>query len=304
MNNYKLNFVIFFMFLSVTLFGQAKIQSDITKQKIVVLNFKSINVDKNLTEAIQENFLTILASTNKYQITERSQLDRIFEEMRLSSSDEFNEKDVLEIGRLAKAQIGFVGSLSKIGSRFTINIRALEISTGNILLARTENANSEDNLIDAIDNIVLQFDPDPTPVKKTETKTDFKNESPELQEMYVKFIKQRNRAISSLVGGGIVASIFLPVSAALAVYANNQIEANPYSDNVEDYETIRTIAYLGLIAGGIGALIFVIGIPLLVTSLITYANYKEAQRTGIIVSSYFDSKKDIARFGVKLSFNT
>lgn len=304
MNNYKLNFVIFFMFLSVTLFGQAKIQSDITKQKIVVLNFKSINVDKNLTEAIQENFLTILASTNKYQITERSQLDRIFEEMRLSSSDEFNEKDVLEIGRLAKAQIGFVGSLSKIGSRFTINIRALEISTGNILLARTENANSEDNLIDAIDNIVLQFDPDPTPVKKAETKTDFKNESPELQEMYVKFIKQRNRAISSLVGGGIVASIFLPVSAALAVYANNQIEANPYSDDVEDYETIETIAYLGLIAGGIGALIFVIGIPLLVTSLITYANYKEAQRIGIIVSSYFDSKKDIARFGVKLSFNT
>ena len=175
MNNYKLNFVIFFMFLSVTLFGQAKIQSDITKQKIVVLNFKSINVDKNLTEAIQENFLTILASTNKYQITERSQLDRIFEEIRLSSSDEFNEKDVLEIGRLAKAQIGFVGSLSKIGSRFTINIRALEISTGNILLARTENANSEDNLIDAIDNIVLQFDPDQL-LLKAETKTDFKND--------------------------------------------------------------------------------------------------------------------------------
>ena len=65
--------------------GQAKIKVTF-KTKIVIFNFKSINVDKNLTEAIQANFPHHFSFTNKYQITELSQLTEFFEEMRLSSS--------------------------------------------------------------------------------------------------------------------------------------------------------------------------------------------------------------------------
>lgn len=123
------------------------------KPKVVFLKFKSVAINEEITTAVMENLLTPIIASNVFTVIERAQLNRIYEELKLTESDDFSDSTALEIGKLAKAKIVFLGSVTKMGSRITINVRGIEVETGIALFAENITTDSEDELPEAIDEL-------------------------------------------------------------------------------------------------------------------------------------------------------
>lgn len=142
----KIIFILLFFIICFFIHGERK-------DKIVILNFKSKNVSKELTDAITENIITAFPNYNKYQVIERLQLDLILKELKLLSSEDFNESQVLKIGEFAKAKLVLVGSLTKIGGKYAINARCVDVETGGIVIAKNIKAEYESDLLQATEDL-------------------------------------------------------------------------------------------------------------------------------------------------------
>lgn len=136
----KNSLILFLSFITLLLF---------CKEKIVILEFKAMGeVSPALAKSITEILITSVADQGTYQVLERSQREKIFKEMSLTESDEFDDSIAIEIGKHAKAKLILIGSLSKLGSRYVINARGIDIETGNITFGKSVYAPSEDELFD------------------------------------------------------------------------------------------------------------------------------------------------------------
>jgi TolB-like protein len=142
--------IILIYILIVASFFVSQAQTQPVKEKIVVLNFKAIKVDKDIAEVLTENFITSIVDLNVFEVIERTQLNKIFEELKLTSTDEFSESTAIQIGKLAKSKIVIIGSIGKVGDQFSINARGIEVETGKITFAKNVIASSEKTLFDEI----------------------------------------------------------------------------------------------------------------------------------------------------------
>jgi len=148
----KISFIIFILAVSAVF-----ISAQAEKQKIAILKFRSINIDQSIAEVITETFTTLIADSKKYDIIERAQLDQIFSELKLISGDDFEVKTIIQIGRLAKAKMIIAGSISKLGDKFIINARGIEIETGLVLFGKSITCDSENKLFEAVKTIAAEI---------------------------------------------------------------------------------------------------------------------------------------------------
>ena len=111
-------------------------------KRLVILNLTPLGVDQAVCEAATECLITSVVKTNKYQVVERTQLNKILGELSLASSDEFEDSTVLEIGSLAKARMIVVGAIGKVEKEYMMSVRIIEVETGNVLYAASSFAKS------------------------------------------------------------------------------------------------------------------------------------------------------------------
>ncbi|MBN2546362.1 MAG: hypothetical protein JXB50_11235 [Spirochaetes bacterium] len=145
------------LILVISLFAIFFISAQTEKQKIAILKFRSINLDQTVAEVITETFTTLIADSKKYDIIERSQLDQIFSELKLISGDDFEVKTIIQIGKLAKAKMIIAGSVSKLGDKFIINARGIEIETGIVLFGKNIACDNENKLLEAVKSIASEI---------------------------------------------------------------------------------------------------------------------------------------------------
>lgn len=124
---------------------------------VVVLSFKNVNIDKTIAEATTEILSTTIAQERIFQVIERNQLDKIFNELKLNSNDEFDENQAIEIGKLAKADSIIIGSLTKIGDTISVNARLIDVATGSIILAKRVSTDNINSLDSQIVNLAMSF---------------------------------------------------------------------------------------------------------------------------------------------------
>ncbi len=139
-----------FMLLTVSFF----VYSQNAKERIVILTLKPISVEKTTAEILTESLIASFVSINKYQIVERSQLDKILSELKLSNSDEFTDDMILDIGKLSKSKLVIIGSVGKLGSSYLLTIRTIEVETGNVIYADKVVVKTLDALLGGTDTIV------------------------------------------------------------------------------------------------------------------------------------------------------
>jgi|GEM_PF-2033346 len=106
-----------------------------TEERIAVLNLKGININNDIVESVTETLMTSIAEYKKYKVIERAQIDRIFNELNLTNTNDFEEDTIIDIGKLAKAKKILVGSVSKVGNKYIINVRVIEVETGKVEFA-------------------------------------------------------------------------------------------------------------------------------------------------------------------------
>ncbi|HBD94997.1 MAG: hypothetical protein A2015_02560 [Spirochaetes bacterium GWF1_31_7] len=145
----KINFILFATAFTIcNLFPETR---------VVVLNFNNVNIDKTVAEAATEILSTTIAQEKIFQVIERNQLDKIFNELKLNSNDEFNENQAIEIGKLAKANSIIIGSLTKIGDTISVNARLIDVATGSIILAKRVSTDNINSLDSQIVNLAMSF---------------------------------------------------------------------------------------------------------------------------------------------------
>lgn len=110
------------------------------KASVAVLDFSAKNVSKDDADILADFFRSELIKTGKFNVLDRTRIQKIAEEQRFQTSGMTDIKNVVKIGKLINAQYVFVGSYSKLDTLFMLNIEMVNIQTGRIEKSESKSA--------------------------------------------------------------------------------------------------------------------------------------------------------------------
>ncbi|NQU66925.1 MAG: PEGA domain-containing protein [Candidatus Marinimicrobia bacterium] len=105
----------------------------LSQEKIAIIPFTPNGVDDITAMEITSRFTFELSKTNRYDIIEREMMNKILDEQKFQTSGCVTDTCIVEIGQLIGVKKIVAGSVSKIENLYTINIRLIDVATGQIL---------------------------------------------------------------------------------------------------------------------------------------------------------------------------
>jgi len=121
------------------------------KQRIAVSPTTG-NVDSGVLREIEESLLEAVSREGKYILVERSKFAQIQQEQKFQLSGFVDDDQIVEIGRLAGAEVMLLSSVNQIGSYYRIRYRLVDVSTGTVKNTATKDA-SVANIRDVLNAI-------------------------------------------------------------------------------------------------------------------------------------------------------
>lgn len=112
--------------------------AEFKKTKIAVLDFELKGQSfetKDMGAIVAEWFITALVKEGRFEVVERSMLNKILDEQRLGLSGIIDESTATEIGKLLGVKIIISGSVLKVQDVHEINARIIEVETASIITA-------------------------------------------------------------------------------------------------------------------------------------------------------------------------
>lgn len=143
------------LLLIIFLFSFTMLYSE-EKERIAIMNFsvKGVNPEIISVEAVVENLTTSLIKSNKFTVIERSQIDKVMTELQLQSSDEFDDKSRVEVGNILGVKKVILGSITQFGETITINVRGVDVITGEAHFAEKTNITNVNQIDEKITELV------------------------------------------------------------------------------------------------------------------------------------------------------
>lgn len=114
--------------------------------KIAVLDFQTNGTPQFIGNAVADITATVFKTDNDIIILERSQIKQILKERDLLKNDKTDLKDAIEFGQILSVNKLIIGSVSKIGNSYTITGKIVEIKSGAIEYAESENCAEIDDI--------------------------------------------------------------------------------------------------------------------------------------------------------------
>ena len=193
------------------------------KPSISVLDFKASGISEAELVVFVDFITSHIVSTNAYRVIDRSQRETILSEINFSLQDCADEACQVQIGRLLSAKQIVIGSLGRIGVQYILNMKLVEVETGEAVRSLSEVYKSIDDLVNDSKRIAYGLvgleaagTSGPAPVaaapaeekpKQAEESTPVAIEGQDLDELPA----PRNNAIG--VSGGIrIASSVMPIA--------------------------------------------------------------------------------------------
>jgi TolB-like protein len=124
---------------------------------ITVLDFKGSGVSQAEIEVFVDYLTAKIVVTNAYRVIDRAQREVLLQEQQFSVSDCSDEKCLLQVGKLLAANQIVVGSIGKVGTRFLLNLKLVEVETGETVRTASQKYDSLDALIDDSDRLAKEF---------------------------------------------------------------------------------------------------------------------------------------------------
>ena len=110
--------------------------SNITAQETVaVLEFEGIGVSQDEAKALSARFGSEFMDLSKgrYTLVERQQMGEILEEQGLQQSGCVSSECAVEVGKLLGVENIITGSISKVGTIYSVEARAVSVESGEII---------------------------------------------------------------------------------------------------------------------------------------------------------------------------
>ena len=227
--------VILFLLILVAsvLFGQSS-----EKPLISILDFKASDISKAEAELFVDFMTTHIIETGKYRVLDRSQRQAILEEIEFSAADCTDERCQLEIGRLLAANQIIVGSLGGIGGQYILNIKLLDVQTGEALSSASEVYASIDDLVNDSKRLTYRL-----------LRTDFEDEEavaeqPAPEKSPASEEQKEQRASIRVDGGDYFNAVFL--TASFEVFDEDLYLLFNYSRNIVPIFGLNVGAGIGI----------------------------------------------------------
>lgn len=134
---------------------------------MAVTPLQAKGVSPSDASVLTDNISDELLKTGKVRVMERSQMDKILQEQGFQQSGACDTSEcAVQIGKLLGIERVVVGSVGKIGETYSLSIRMVDVSTGEIL------AGSRRNYKGAVDDALQQVVPDVVQeLTRTETRS-------------------------------------------------------------------------------------------------------------------------------------
>ena len=142
------------------------------KPVIAVIDFEAKRtVSNDLSSTITDYFRTQLFNINKVILVNREDMGKILEEQNFQMSGCTSTECAVQIGQILGASKIILGSLGKVGNIYLLNTKLIDVETGEILEAKSQKAENQENLLIAVERLVqIMFDFTPYQKREIETK--------------------------------------------------------------------------------------------------------------------------------------
>jgi|TARA_Y100000294_G_scaffold127427_1_gene118979 TolB-like protein len=111
------------------------ISSIFSQQTVAILDFEGIGVSQEEARALSSRFGSefLDIAGNKYTLLERQAMGEVLNEQGFQQSGCVSSECAVEVGAALGAQLIIIGSISNVGSIFSVNARMLDVETAQIL---------------------------------------------------------------------------------------------------------------------------------------------------------------------------
>jgi TolB-like protein len=130
------------------------------KVNIAVLELTGNGVNENDLAGLSNRLRTELFKTGEFTVVERSQMDLILKEQGFQQSGCTSSECAVDIGQMLNVKQMVAGSIDKVGNAFIVDVRLIDVETGVIYKAATEDCidcTIEEILVTSIRNVSLKL---------------------------------------------------------------------------------------------------------------------------------------------------
>jgi hypothetical protein len=121
---------------------------------LAITSFESQGLGNTDIGAIRDNLISKLQQTGRYRVLERSQMEQILKEQGFQNSGVCDGSDcAVEMGKLLGIQQMVVGSAGVVGNTYTLNLRLVDVTTGEALSTSARNRKG------TIDDVLIHLVP-------------------------------------------------------------------------------------------------------------------------------------------------
>lgn len=116
------------------------------------------NASNDVKEIVREQISSDIVNTVGYTVLERQLLDKLLAEHKLHVGGLVDDKQVVEVGKLAGANFGFVSSISPLNRNFFFSFKMIDVQTASIIKQSTGQTQSgTDDLINVVRKLTSEI---------------------------------------------------------------------------------------------------------------------------------------------------
>jgi len=125
-------------------------------KNIAILNLDAYHISQPEVRALTNRLSIELFNTGRFSILERSQMDAILKEQGFQLSGCTSSECAIQAGQLLNVEQMVIGSISKIGEMFSVEVRLIDVETGKIIAVGVEDIEGgiEDVLTPGMNQVV------------------------------------------------------------------------------------------------------------------------------------------------------
>ncbi len=160
----KSRYLILLMLLAISVFIPSLAQADFKKTKVAVLDFQLQGEGfetQDMGKIVAEWIITGLVQAGRFDVVERSLLEKILKEQELPMYGIVDSKNAAKTGMIVGAKVVITGSVMKLRQFTEVSARLINVEDGSIIAAEKVKSDStsklEDLVSQMVDKIVLDF---------------------------------------------------------------------------------------------------------------------------------------------------
>lgn len=96
---------------------------------VAVIDFRSNNTDDGTGRAVADMVRARIAEGENVRVVERLQMEKLIKELNINLSNLVDQSTAINFGKMLGAGKMIFGSVSKLGTRYTINVRMVDVAT-------------------------------------------------------------------------------------------------------------------------------------------------------------------------------